>query len=105
MLELTKENFENEVLNDDSIVLVDYWSPHCESCKRLIPIIEGYYNTYGNKLKFTSIDTSKARRLAIGQKIIGLPVVAIYKDGQKIDCVVGDDVTANSVEQMICNHI
>ena len=47
------------------------------------------------------LNTTKARRLAIGQKIMGLPVIAIYKDGEKVDELVKDDATKEAVEEMI----
>ena len=56
-------------------------------------------------MKFTSLNTTKARRLAIGQKILGLPVMAIYKDGEKIEEVVKDDATQESIEAMIKKYI
>lgn len=104
MLELTKDNFEQEVLKADGYVLVDYWSPSCEPCKALMPHIEEYEKTYGDKIKFTSLDITKARRLAISQKVLGLPVIAIYKDGEKVDAVVADEATQKSVEEMIIKY-
>ena len=101
MLELNKENFEQEILKAEGYVLVDYWSPSCEPCKALMPHIHDLENIYGEKIKFTSLDITKARRLAIGQKVLGLPVIAIYKDGEKIDSVVADQATEKSVEEMI----
>lgn len=101
MIELTKDNFEEEVLKADSYVLVDYWSPSCEPCKALMPHIHEYEETYGDKIKFTSLDITKARRLAISQKVLGLPVIAIYKDGEKVDAVVADEATQKSVEELI----
>lgn len=101
MLELNKENFEQEVLKAEGYVLVDYWSPSCEPCKALMPHIHDLENIYGEKIKFTSLDITKARRLAIGQKVLGLPVIAIYKDGEKIDSEVADQATEKSVEEMI----
>lgn len=101
MLELNKENFEQEVLKAEGYVLVDYWSHSCEPCKALMPHIHDLENIYGEKIKFTSLDITKARRLAIGQKVLGLPVIAIYKDGEKIDSVVADQATEKSVEEMI----
>jgi thioredoxin 1 len=56
---------------------------------------------YGNKIKFTSLDITKARRVAIGQKVLGLPVIAIYQNGERIDSVVGDEATEKSVEELI----
>lgn len=101
MLELNRDNFEDEVLKAEGLVLVDYWSPSCEPCKALMPHIEELEKTYGEQIKFTSLDITKARRLAIGQKVLGLPVIAIYKDGEKVDSLVGDDATEKAVKEMI----
>lgn len=101
MLELNKENFEEEVLKAEGYVLVDFWGPTCEPCKALMPHVEAFEKTYGDKIKFTSLDITKARRLAIGQKVMGLPVIAIYKDGERIDEVVADGATKDSVEELI----
>ncbi|MDR7870592.1 MAG: thioredoxin family protein [Tissierellaceae bacterium] len=105
MLELNKENFDVEVLQTEGYVLVDFWSPTCEPCKALMPYVQDMEGTYSDKIKFTSLDITKARRLAIGQKVLGLPVVAIYKDGEKIDSVVADDATKESVEEMIKKYL
>lgn len=101
MFDLNKENFEEEVLKAEGYVLVDFWSPSCEPCKALLPHVEEMEKTYGDKIKFTGLDVSKARRVAIGQKVMGLPVIAIYKDGEKVDEVVAGDATKESVEEMI----
>ena len=105
MLELNKENFEGEVLQSEGYVLVDFWSPSCEPCKALMPFVEELESAHGDKIKFTGLDITKARRLAIGQKVMGLPAIAIYKDGEKIDSVVADDATNESVEAMIKKYI
>lgn len=101
MIELNKENFEEEVLKAEGYVLVDFWGPSCEPCKALMPHVEAYKEKYGDKIKFTALDITKARRLAISQKVMGLPVIAIYKDGERIDSVVGDEATPTSVEELI----
>lgn len=105
MLELTRDNFESEVLEADGYVLVDYWGPSCEPCLALMPHVEELAEEHGDKIKFTALDTSKARRLAISQKIIGLPVIAIYKDGEKVDSLVGDDATKESVTELVEKYI
>lgn len=101
MLELNKDNFEAEVLGAEGYILVDYWSPSCEPCKALMPYVEEMEKSFGSTIKFTSLDITKARRLAIGQKVLGLPVIAIYKDGERIDSVVADDANKESVEALI----
>ncbi|OLS03853.1 thioredoxin TrxA [Tissierella creatinophila] len=101
MIELDKSNFEEEVLKAEGTVLVDFWSPSCEPCKALMPHVHDFEETYGDKIKFSSLDITKARRVAIGQKVLGLPVIAIYKDGEKVDSVVGEEATTKSVEELI----
>ena len=61
--------------------------------------------TYGEKVRFTKLDTTKARRLAIKEKVLGLPTIAIYKDGQKIDELTKEDATAANVEAMVKKYI
>lgn len=101
MLELTKDNFKEEVLEAEGYILVDYFGDGCVPCQALMPHVHGFEEVYGDKIKFTSLNTTKARRLAISQKILGLPVIAIYKDGEKVDECVKEDATPENVEAMI----
>jgi thioredoxin 1 len=105
MLELNKDNFEQEVLQAQGKIFVDYFAPTCEPCKALLPTVEAFAAKYGKQLKFVKLDTSQARRLAIGQKILGLPVVAIYQNGEKLEELVKDDATQDNIEAMIKRHI
>ena len=105
MLELDKETFEPEVLQASETVFVDFYSDGCEPCKALMPVIEGFAEKYGDKLKFVKINTMKARRLAIAQKVLGLPVMAIYKNGEKKVELVKDDCTEENIEKMIQDYI
>ena len=105
MLEVTKDNFEAEVLQAEGHVLVDFFGDGCVPCQALMPHIHAFADTYGDKMKFTSLNTSKARRLAIGQKVLGLPVIAIYKGGEKVEELVKDDATAENIEAMIQKYI
>ena len=105
MFELTKDNFEEEVIQAKGYILVDYYGNGCAPCEALKPHILGFEKTYGDAIAFKALNTSKARRLAIGQKILGLPVIAIYKDGEKVEELVKDDATPENVEAMIKKYI
>ena len=105
MLDLDKTNFQAEVLEAEGYVFVDFYGDGCVPCQDLMPKVHEFAETYGDKLKFTSLNTTKARRLAISQKILGLPVMAIYKDGEKIDEVVKEEATPESIEAMIQKYI
>ena len=101
MLELTKDNFQAEVLEGEGTILVDFFGDGCVPCAALMPHVHAFAETYGDKIKFCALNTTKARRLAIGQKVMGLPVIAIYENGEKIAECVKDEATPEAVEAMI----
>lgn len=105
MIALDKETFNAEVLEAEGYVFVDFWSQSCEPCKALFPEVEKLAEKYADHMKFTNMDTTKARRLAIGQKVLGLPTLAIYKDGEKIDEVTKEDATIENIEKMIQKYV
>jgi thioredoxin len=105
MLVLDKANFETEVLQAEGYVLVDFFGDGCAPCEALMPHVMSLSEKYGEQLKFTKLNTTKARRVAIGQKILGLPVVAIYKSGEKIEELVKEDASPENVEALIKKYI
>ena len=105
MLELDKTTFEDEVLKAPGKILVDFYGDGCVPCAALMPHIHGFAEKYGQSMKFCALNTTKARRLAIAQKVMGLPVMAIYENGAQIDVLVKEDCTAESIEEMIKKHI
>lgn len=105
MLELDKDTFESEVLQADGYVLVDYWSDGCEPCKALMPDVEELQKQYGDQVKFTKLNTTGARRLAIKEKVLGLPTIALYHNGAKVEEVTKDDATKVNIEAMIQKHL
>ena len=59
----------------------------------------------GGKVKFCALNTTKARRVAIGQKVLGLPVMAIYQNGEKVEELVKDDATEENIEKMVQKYL
>jgi len=105
VIEANKDTFESEVLQAEGKVIVDYFGDGCVPCEALLPFITTMAEKYGDKIKFVKLNTTKARRLAIGQKILGLPVVAVYENGVKIEELVKDNATEANIEAMINKHI
>ena len=105
MIEVNKETFQAEVLEAEGTVLVDFFGDGCVPCAALMPKVHELAEKYGDKIKFTSLNTTKARRLAIGQKILGLPVIAIYKGGEKVEECVKEDATVENIENMIQKYL
>ena len=103
MLELDKNTFEAEVLQAEGKILVDFYGDGCVPCAALMPHVHAFAEKY-TTLKFCALNTTKARRLAISQKILGLPVIAIYENGAIIDSKVKEEATPEAVEEMIKAH-
>lgn len=107
MIELNKDNFEAEVLevSKSMPVMVDYYSPKCEPCQELMPEVHDLAEKYSEQMKFGKLDITQSRRLAIGQKVLGLPTMCFYRDGEKVSQLTGDDLTAAEIEAEIKKFI
>lgn len=101
MVELTKENFEEEVLNSDGVVMVDYWSENCDLCLELMPDVEKLAEEYADDVKFAKLNIVGNRRLAIGQKVLGLPAILIYEDGEKKAHLSGDELEIEDIREKL----
>ena len=105
MLELTKDNFEEEVLNSKGTVLVDFWSDSCDLCLEIMPDVEELSEKYGDQIKFAKLNIKGNRRLAISQKVLGLPSIVFYEDGEKTEHLTGDDLEVEDIEKEIKDRI
>jgi len=82
MLELTDENFEQEVLRNEKPVLVDFWSPTCPPCLILGPIIEEIAKEFEGKAEVGKLNVFKNPETAKKYQIVGIPTIIIFKDGE-----------------------
>ena len=102
MLEVNKDNFEAEVLQSAEPVLVDFWGEKCEPCKALMPDVHRLSEQYGEKIKMCKLNTTENRRLAISQKVLGLPTFIVYKAGERVKEISGaESCTPASIEALI----
>jgi thioredoxin 1 len=106
MIELNKDNFEAEVLQATSTVIVDFWGEKCEPCKALMPEVHALAEKYGDKIKMCTLNTTANRRLAIAQRVMGLPTFIVYKNGEKAKEISGaENCTPETVENLIKEYI
>jgi thioredoxin 1 len=101
MLEVSSENFAQEVLQSEKPVLVDFWGPRCAPCLALMPQVEKLETTYGDKIKVVKVDASKNRRLCLELKVLGLPTYLFYKNGQGVGRMTGGDLKIRDVEEQL----
>ncbi len=105
MLELDVNTFETEVLQASGKLLVDFYGAGCAPCEELMPHVHALEETYGGSLKFCAFNTNQSRRLALSQKIMGLPAVVIYENGVAIERCMKGNATPENIEEMIKRHI
>ena len=86
---LNKSNFENEVLKDEKIVLVDFWATWCGPCRMVGPVIESLAEEYEGKTSVCKLNVDENPDLATEYKIMSIPTVMIMKNGEIVDKAVG----------------
>lgn len=88
-LTITEENFETEVLNSETPVLVDFWAEWCAPCVALGPVIEELASDYDGKVKVGKLNIDEAQAISVKYGIMSIPTVAIFKGGEVVDMRVG----------------
>ena len=89
VVEFTDQNFEQEVINSETPVLVDFWAEWCMPCRMLAPTIDKIAESYSEKVKVGKLDTDSNREIAIKYQISAIPTVILFKDGQVAQKFVG----------------
>lgn len=85
---ITKENFEQEVINSDKPVLVDFWATWCGPCKMLAPTIAQIAEEHP-EIKVGKVNTDEQMELSMQFGIMSIPTVILFKGGKAVDKLIG----------------
>ena len=88
-LNITDDTFEQEVLQSDRPVIVDFWATWCGPCKMIAPILEEVAAEYADKLKIVKLDVDANNKTAGKYNIMSIPSLLFFKGGEMVDQVVG----------------
>lgn len=99
MIELDKDNFEEETGRSDLPVVVDIWGPQCGPCLALMPKVEELAGEYEGRVKFCKLNVAGNRRLIIGLKVMAVPTFLFFKGGERVQTLTGDAVSLEAIRQ------
>jgi thioredoxin 1 len=99
VVEVNKDNFEDEIVKSQLPAVVDLWGPKCGPCLALMPKVEELASGYDGKLKFGKLNVAENRRLCATLRVMGVPTFLFYKGGEIKSRLSGDDVTIESIRE------
>ena len=85
---VTKENFEAEVLKADKTVLVDFWATWCGPCKMIAPVIEEIANERSD-IKICKVNVDEQGELSIKYGVMSIPTLMIFRNGEAVQTAIG----------------
>lgn len=104
MLEITDESFDNEVIQNSTPVLVDFWAPWCGPCKALTPTMEKLATEFTGRMVVAKMDVQAHPQAAGRFGIRSIPALLFFRNGQVVDSLtgaVGEDRIRDKMESVI----
>ena len=89
IIEVSKNNFKEEVLSADKKVLVDFWATWCNPCKMMHPVLEELEKDIGENIKIVKIDIDKEPELAANFGVMSIPTFIVFEKGNIVASSVG----------------
>lgn len=89
VIHINRNNFQNEVLQSDKPVLIDFWASWCGPCRMLSPVLEDISNEYAGKVKVCKVNIDEEPELASAFQVSSIPMVALMEKGKLVKTSVG----------------
>lgn len=87
--EVTDNNFQAEVLESETPVLVDFWAPWCGPCRVVAPVLEEIAAEKGDQLRIVKLNTDENPQISAQYQVLSIPTLILFKHGQPVKKVVG----------------
>lgn len=101
---ISDENFEEEVLKTELLVLVDFWAVWCAPCYAIVPSLENLIPKYKDKVKIVKLNVDENMKTPSKFGITSIPALLLFKDGELKETLVGVH-SQDKIEEAIGKHL
>ena len=89
VIKVDEKNFDSEVRDSKTPVIVDFFADWCGPCKMMGPIFDEVSDKFNDKVKFAKLDVDANQKLALEFSVMSIPTLIVFKDGKAVDTMTG----------------
>jgi len=101
---ITDDNFEREIINSQTLALIDFWAPWCGPCKQLSPVVDDLSKDLGDQISVYKCNIDENPETPSKYAVRGIPTLMIFKNGKLVDSKVGS-LPKSALYEWVKKHI